>query len=199
MVLFSAPLFIFIAIFAQPLVRLWLGPGYEMTALALQLLAICNFINLLAGPGFLIDTGMGNPRYGAYSALLGIGLNIILSVVLTMKFGYIGTILGIVIALTLANFYLIVSFHTRHKISLQNTFWKVLTYPLLTCIIGGVLFSFLERASGGLKGILLATLTYTAFYIVFILKSPHLDKYDISQLNHYARIVYASTIGRLSG
>ncbi len=199
MVLFSAPLFIFIAVFAQPLVRLWLGPGYEMTALALQLLAIGNFINLLAGPGFLIDTGMGNPRYGAYATLIGIGLNMILGIALTMKFGYIGTILGIVIALTLGNFYLIVSFHTRHKISPQDTFWKALTRPLITCISGGVLFFFLERVAGGLKGILLAILTYTAFYIVVMLKSSYLDEYDISQLNHYARIAYTSTIGRLSG
>ena len=163
----SLPVFVFVAIFAHPLVSLWLGPGYEMTAFALQFLAMANFVNLLTGPGFLVLVGMGKPKYGTYFSLLALLTNAVLSVALVSRSGYAGAVLGPTISMTLwgGGF---IAFSSRilrqDGKALFRTLWGPLWISLLLSVVLYAGLSWFDQVSGPLIGSFV-----TAYFSVYIL------------------------------
>ncbi|MGB7436460.1 MAG: oligosaccharide flippase family protein, partial [Candidatus Acidiferrum sp.] len=97
------PMVVFTAVVSKQFVTLWLGPSLAFVALPLSILLAFNFFNLLTGPGFLILIGKGNLRPGLYSAILGIALNVTLSLVLIRLYGFRGAVIGTSVSLLLAS------------------------------------------------------------------------------------------------
>jgi O-antigen/teichoic acid export membrane protein len=186
MSLASLPVFGFVGVLAEPLVELWLGPGYEMAALSVRLLTAATFVNLLTAPGFFILVGIGKPLHGVYSSLLGIVLNVVLGVVLAALAGYVGAIVGTALALVIASTYFVFAFHGDQGIPLVATVSRAVGYPGLVAVVLSVLLSLLPASL--LDGYWIASLAvaYGTIYLLIIVRSCYLDDYDLNQLHKFA-------------
>ncbi len=96
------PAFLVLSALAGPLVRLWVGPGFEAASTTLSLLAPAYAVNVLTAPGGLILTGAGRPELPMRTALVGAALNLALCWTLVRWLGYLGLVAGICAALLLS-------------------------------------------------------------------------------------------------
>lgn len=89
--------------FGQPLIAIWMGPGFEGSAAPLYLLAAAGVVLVAAGPlGNLLLVG-GRHRLVAFSCL-GEGIvNLLLSIVLVRAYGIVGAAIGTAVAVTASN------------------------------------------------------------------------------------------------
>jgi len=186
MISVSLPIFVFVTLFAQSLISLWLGSDYSLAAFALQFLAMANLVNLLTGPGFLTLVGAGKPRYGVYSSLLGIALNIILSLTFIIWLGYTGAVWGTSLSLVLASVYFIIVFHKVQNISWQEATGRALISPALACLIAaGVSLLVSLHVRANVQGMAVVSVTFAASYLFALTKLPFWDAYDVSQIKRY--------------
>ena len=93
-ILLALPLFAYLCCFARELIAVWLGPGFEQSALTIQILAIAYYLNVIASPLSYVSQGRGEPKYQMKSMLIQVVLNIVLSTTLIMRFGYFGAVAG---------------------------------------------------------------------------------------------------------
>jgi O-antigen/teichoic acid export membrane protein len=85
-------------IFAYPLLRVWVGPGYASSASALlRVLLVANIIRMSATPYALAMIGSGEQRRVLLTPLMEGVTNLIFSVVLARYFGAIGVAAGTLI------------------------------------------------------------------------------------------------------
>jgi O-antigen/teichoic acid export membrane protein len=166
MVLFSLPIFVFIALFINPIMKLWLGDAYPLTIKAFLVLATAHFINMLTGPGFLTFLGIGLPRYGALCSIMGSLLHILLGILLITLFGYDGTLLASFSAVVLPSIGFILIFYRTRKISLREDFHQLLVKPMIFSLCPAILTSMTAQKliGGGLNSLVIAFLTFLAFY-----------------------------------
>lgn len=94
----SAPLFGFCIVFAEPLMHAWLGPGKETAAMTLRLLSIGFFVSSVVSAPAAIAVGRGQPQYQMWAMLVQAVLNILLSTILILTFGFFGAVAGTTIA-----------------------------------------------------------------------------------------------------
>src|SRR5208282_2921426 len=118
--LFGVPVVCYVVAISHRFVELWLGPSLTIIALPLSVLLLVNFLNLATGPGFLIFAGSGYMRPGVQSAIMGIVLNVFLSLGLIYKFGFAGAVLGTSSAIIIASAYFISMFHRRTHYSVSR-------------------------------------------------------------------------------
>jgi O-antigen/teichoic acid export membrane protein len=96
------PAFLVLAALAGPFVQRWMGGGFEVAALTLQLLVPAYAVNVLTAPGAFVLTGVGRPEVPMRSALVGALLNVALCYGLVRSVGYLGLVAGISAALVLS-------------------------------------------------------------------------------------------------
>jgi O-antigen/teichoic acid export membrane protein len=101
-----APLF---AVFGacSPLVLVWLGTSYTTTAEIVVVLGVGYAFNLVTGAGTAIAQGCGRPELDRNYSLLGLGINVVLTVVLGALVGPWGVIVATSIGLVLSSFWLL--------------------------------------------------------------------------------------------
>lgn len=190
--LLTFPIAFFIVSNASLIMTLWMGKtGFKESALALQILSIGYVFVLLVSMGRLIARGMGIPQYEMRSSVLIVIMNITLSVILIIKLGFIGALLGTTISGTLGSIYFIYSFHRYLKESLFNTIRKIYANPLFYCIISlfismlvGHIFKSLifqkppTNRIDAFYYLLINGLVFLGVYLFFLLKTRYIDKYD---------------------
>lgn len=123
LILLILPLFTIPALYAKEFIPLWIGHEDDLIVVTLQFFLFSHGMNLLTGPGFFIALGLGKSQYPMYSALVGLFLNVLLSIVLVMIFGYYGAVIGSFSSLIIASLYFLGLIHRDLGIS-----W---TLPLL--------------------------------------------------------------------
>jgi O-antigen/teichoic acid export membrane protein len=101
-----APLF---AIFGAcwPLVLVWLGTGYTTTAQITVILGVGYAINLVTGAGTAVAQGCGRPELDRNYSLLGLGLNVVLTVALGAIAGPWGVIVATMAGLSVSSLWLL--------------------------------------------------------------------------------------------
>lgn len=112
--LIAVGLVAFVALEAESLLRLWLGPGVERSVLLVQILVIGYGANVLAGPASQTGAGVGRPEFDMRSTLLLTLLTPILGVILVREFGVAGVATGTSVALVIAAVYLLAAFHRNY-------------------------------------------------------------------------------------
>lgn len=175
----GVPLVFYVAAISHRFVELWIGPNLGMIALPLSVLLIVNFLNLATGPGFLIFAGKGNMRPGIQSAVLGVVLNVILSLVLIYKFGFAGAVVGTSVSLISASAYFVFLFHRITGYS----FLRVLRESYLKPIACSILCLSMILTVGSAKnsswfGLAEIAIIFAGLYCITILLSRFLDEYD---------------------
>ena len=189
--LLTFPIVFFIIANASLIMTLWMGnPDFKESALALQILSIGYVFILLVSMGRLIARGMGVPQYEMRSSVLIAIMNIILSIILIIKFGFVGALFGTTLSGTLGSLYFIHSFHRHIKESLFEIIKKIYTKPIFFCLISlcvSMLISYIFKLLvpsppvNRIEAFYHLLINGTAFlgvYLFFILKSHYIDKYD---------------------
>lgn len=181
LILAGIPAFIVVFTFAHPFIHIWLGAGYARTAITLQLLLVASFINLLTGPGFYIFNGIGKPQYGMYMSILSTIMKLTLSIVLIIKFGYYGTVLGTCISFIICSVIFIVIFHKRTEINLIQTIKKFFFLPFLAGLVSLFipLLIFNQIRSYSLIFICLSGMVYLGIYGWLIWRSGYINTSDL--------------------
>jgi O-antigen/teichoic acid export membrane protein len=181
--LFGVPAVCYVISISNRFVELWLGPSMIVIAVPLSVLLAVNYLNLATGPGFLIFAGSGYMKPGIQSALLGLVLNVVLSLVLIYKFGFAGAVVGTSVSLIVASGYFISMFHRHTGYSLvrvlQESYLKtilcsVLPLSVLLAIRPPRVLSWIGLAGMGVA--------FGFSYAIAILLSHFFDDYDWNKI-----------------
>jgi O-antigen/teichoic acid export membrane protein len=179
-----------VILLANPFIYLWLGKGFEKSALTLQILMLGFFMNLITAPGYQILNGMGKPNYAMISAIIAAVLNLILNLILVIKIGYFGVVIGTTISLSISAIYFLFMANQMLKLSILDLARKILVTPIIACVIPFLIVYLLMLQIQQMKwGILFGLgLLYLILTVVFILASNFFDKFDKVTINKYAPI-----------
>ena len=144
----------FVALEAEPILRLWLGTGVERSVLLVQILIIGYGANVLAGPASQTGAGVGHPEFDMRSTILLTLLTPILGIALVREFGVAGVAAGTSIALCIAAVYLLASFHHNYlEKSVGQMLRNVHLRPLLAGVLAILAVLVFHRAVPSLKAL----------------------------------------------
>lgn len=180
MVMIALPFCFLVMALAHPFIRMWMGPGFELAAVTLQLLIPAYLVNVLTGPGTFILTGINRPDIGMRAALLAGGLNLVLCYVLVTTIGYYGLIIGITFSLVVSAAYFLVMFHHVMPAIRWSLYGKVFGTPLLfaTPLALGLWYLDTQFSLAGLPTLVLSALVYVVMIAIFFFKSAYLDDFE---------------------
>ncbi|MGO8797261.1 MAG: polysaccharide biosynthesis C-terminal domain-containing protein [Candidatus Sulfotelmatobacter sp.] len=185
----GVPIVCYVAAVSRRFVELWIGPSLKMIAFPLSVLLVVNFLNLATGPGFLILAGKGDMKPGIQSAILGVVLNIFLSLGLIYKFGFAGAVVGTSVSLIVASAYFVFLFHRRTRYPffrvLREGYFKPAVCSLLTL---GVVFAIHPIKNSSWFGLVGVGIFWGVLYCVAILLSRFLDEYDWSKIESFVPV-----------
>lgn len=189
--LIAFPLAFFIIANASLLMTLWLGEtGFKQSALALQVLSIGYVFILLVSMGRLIARGMGIPQYEMRSSVIIVVLNTALSIILIIKLGFTGALLGTTLSGIIGSSYFFWVFNRRIEESAFSIIKKIFAGPFLFCLVSlgssmlaDYFFSRLLSAPpvnrvNAFIHLLVNGVVFLGVYLLFLLKSRYIDRYD---------------------
>lgn len=134
----SAPIACFLSAAAPSVLALWMGStGHPDAVLAVRFLAVGYFLNIITGVTASMGRGIGVLNYEMYSSGLISVSNLGLSLVLIIKMGYVGALIGTSATMVVGNVVLLYKFNQYMEIRfgrfLKDTFVK----PVLMAIAAG--------------------------------------------------------------
>ncbi|MCK5161473.1 MAG: oligosaccharide flippase family protein [Candidatus Aureabacteria bacterium] len=188
LIFISTPVLFFMVANASLIMLAWMGQGYEKAALVIQILAIGYFAATVTGVASSITAGIARTELSMKFGIFMTVLNLFLSIILIIKIGFIGAVLGTTISLTVASFFFMKMFHNyirRPLSSFIQLFYKPLiacTIPILIMFLLNYVFRSIAVSSARLVNLIILGLNgivFSAMYIGFILLSKYFDEYDL--------------------
>jgi len=182
----GVPLVVYVVFVSRSFVQLWAGPDLKLIATPLSILLIVNFINLTTGPGFLTLVGGGKLRPGLYSALLGIVLNLTLSLFLIRAYGFEGAVTGTALSMAIASIFFLYLFRRATDGSYPNVIRVAYSKPVLCSLLTiGFLWTVtrFERPSWGT--LVIEGVAFSATYLVLLLLVRFFDSFDLNILERF--------------
>jgi len=188
----AVPLSFLVIALAHPFFRVWMGPGYDISAITLQLLMTAYMLNLLTGPGSYILSGINKPHISMTSSVMAGVTNVVLCLVFVRYFGYYGIILGISVSLVTSGCYFIWMVHEH----IQGLSWSIyvdsLVRPLIVSICMSIPLVLLDKFYQLDSYVVLALLGggYSLVVCYLLFQGNYLDAFDrttIGKLNPVMR------------
>jgi O-antigen/teichoic acid export membrane protein len=189
--LLAFPLVFFVIANASLIMISWLGKtGYTESVLALQVLSVGYVFVLLVSMGRLIARGMGIPQYEMRSSVIIVILNIALSIILIIKMGFVGALLGTTLSGVIGSSFFFYSFNRLIKESVFSIIKKVFASPFLFCLVSlGISWlaeyffkqffpTPLASRFDAFIHLCVNGLVFLGVYLLFLFKSRYIDKYD---------------------
>ena len=192
--LLTFPLAFFIIANAPLIIILWMGnrgfPGFTESVLALQVLSVGYVFMLLVSMGRLIARGIGIPQYEMRSSVLIVILNISLSIILIIKLGFTGALLGTTLSGIIGSIYFFCAFNRRIGEPVFSFIRKTYTGPFFFCLVSlgiSVLADYffvqllpapVANRSNAFIQLLVKGLIFSGVYLLCLFKSGYIDKYD---------------------
>ncbi|MFH0795545.1 MAG: oligosaccharide flippase family protein [Candidatus Omnitrophota bacterium] len=191
------PLALFTVVTAPLIIFCWLGkPGYDNSILALQWLTVSYSVYLLTGMGRLVARGIGVLLYEVRTSYLIAVANITLSLILILRMGFIGALLGTGLATIVGSTWFLFSFHRYLKESFFALFKKVYLVPLFSSVVAGVLLVVTNRSgfspatrNDALSVLLIDVLLFFSLYFVLTLVLNYFDRDDQELLTNLRQII----------
>jgi O-antigen/teichoic acid export membrane protein len=183
--IFSLPFFAFSITFAHPIVAAWLGKGYDVVAEGIQILALGTYLNLLTAPAYHSLIGIGKPKLGIQFGLLNLILNALVTVILSMKYGFFGAVIGQTIALSVASCYFLIQFHRQQRLPLFKTHWDTFGKPCLFLVIVSIPILQIYRLTAqtfhwnNIVGLIGAYSMYTLLFVLILWRYKILNRHDL--------------------
>jgi len=134
--LLAAPIAVFLGTMAPTVMLIWMGTNdYPHAILAIRILAIGYFFNIITGVTTSMVRGIGILGYEMYASLFIALTNLVLSLVLIIKIGFVGALIGTAVAMSVGNMFYIYRFsqymETAFVSFLKDTFIKPVSIALL--------------------------------------------------------------------
>jgi dolichol-phosphate mannosyltransferase len=122
----AGPLCLVLALLAEPVLELWVGPSFTAAAPVVVALAAAAAIKSITYTGALAMSGMGQARTPALVLTAEAALNLILSIVLGMRIGLEGVALATLIATVVAEGFLMLPLMCRRLgLSMSGFLWSL--------------------------------------------------------------------------
>ncbi len=198
------PLIFLTLTLASDVIHLWVGKGYPLAILALQVLVIEYGLNVLTGMGTSVVRGIGKPEYETRYAVLVMILQLILSIILIQLMGFKGILLSLLVSGLSGSFYFLVTFHKFFRESFKDLAKKVYSKPffasgfaaLITFIFSSYLKSlaFFPNRWGSLIWLSFEFLIFLISYTFFIIKMSYLEINEVQPLTVYFKPKLANKI-----
>jgi len=147
--LIASPLFILIIISAPQIITAWMGKGYEKSVLVIQVLGVGWLCSVLGGVRSVVLQAIGKPGIETRVGLVAVILNIPLSIVFIIKFGFTGVAFGTSIALFCSVLYGFRKLHQELQIPLGVFIKATFLKPLILCLCIGLPLWILTTLSQG--------------------------------------------------
>ena len=177
------PVVFFVTLASRRFIELWVGPKLAFIAVPLAILIWVNFYNLLTGPGFLIFAGRGYLKPGIQSALLGITLNVILSVGLIYKFGFAGAVVGTSVSLFIASTFFLYIFHRTTGYSPRRLVRDAYIKPFLTgASVALPIWLILRETTPSWHLLIFFGVLFVVLYVTALFLNRFLDQYEWSKI-----------------
>jgi O-antigen/teichoic acid export membrane protein len=183
----SAPLFFFILICSNLIINVWVGPKYELASSVIRILSTGYFFNLITGVASSLALGMGKPEFEMKYGILMSILNFSLSLILIIKFGFYGVLVGTAFSLTLGSLYFFHLFHGYTKEPLKNI-WSWIKKPLAGAFLVSAIFYIFNQLTSAITltdhrftGLLFLGVEFVVFlisYFLILMKLDFWDEYD---------------------
>lgn len=196
LVLLVAPLMLF-PTFAAPLMILaWMGVDYPQAVLAVRILAIGHFVHLLTGMGTTIVRGIGRPEYETRYAIVLAVMNPGLSLLLALRFGFVGVLMATTTSLILSSLYFFSMFHKMLQLRLWRFVRKTYLLPVAGCALAGmagqsavwlVHTTFapgVESRSIAIALLIIQGLAFVGSYALVVWRTGYLDSGDMQLFRH---------------
>jgi O-antigen/teichoic acid export membrane protein len=188
---FSIPVFTFLFSNAHLIMFIWMGLGYDKSALVIQLMAIAFLIMNFSAMGTAICVGIGRPEFQMKAAAGQAALNIALSIILILKIGFAGVLLATVISVLLSTAYLVRKINVHLEIRFAYFIRQVMfNKSLLVCFLLGItviigncaISDYFSRSRIYALAVLIIELAvFLAAYFTLLLKIDYFDKEDIAR------------------
>lgn len=180
--LIAVPLAIFAVLKAKELVSLWVGPGLTVIAFPFAVLVVGNFFSEMCGPAYWVLAGRGILRPGVYSALLASVLNIVLSLIFIMRWGFSGAVFGTAIPMVIGSAYFLIASRRYFEEPFHQVLQRAYLKPLLSslCAATATVPTGLLRLPAW-QGLLAATTVYGGVYLSGLLLTRFFDSFDLAK------------------
>lgn len=190
--LFATPLFTLVIVLAPQIMMIWMGGGYEKSVLIIQVLGIGWLCAVLAGVRGAIVQAIAKPEMEMKAGLVAAILNLPLSIIFIIKFGFIGVAFGTSIALLISALYGFVTLHREIDLSFRH-FMKtsILTAAAICISIGVPLYGVTTMLSNHLMEpgritsliiLVIGAILFISVYLMALLFIKPLDNIDITLL-----------------
>ncbi|MGC8867466.1 MAG: oligosaccharide flippase family protein [Elusimicrobiales bacterium] len=193
--LITFPLFVFLIVSASHIMMIWMGEGYEKSARVIQILAVGTIFHILVGVGYSVSLAIDKPEISMSSSLLYTVLNFVLSIVLILKFGFIGAVWGTTISLLIGCGYFFWRLHKEIHLSLVNFVKKTILIPMIICISIGLpiagLNPILQNFLGSLNSIkslaifIVQGIVFISLYLTILQCKKPFDKVDFDMFKKW--------------
>jgi len=198
------PLIFLTVILAKDIINLWIGKGYGLAILTLQVIILEYGLNVLTGMGTCTVRGIGKPEYETRYAVLVAVLQLILGITLIQLIGFPGILVSLVISGFCGNLYFLIIFHRMFKESFKELAKKVYPKPFLGSLIAAALIFFIgeflrnlisfSSRWGNLFWLVLNLTIFLVVYLFLIIKMNYLKETEVRPLMVYFRPKLADKI-----
>lgn len=180
---FGVPIVCYVVSVSTRFVELWIGPKFGFLGFPLAIFVSINFYNLVTGPGFLIFAGRGHLRPGMQSALIGIILNVFLSLGLIYRFGFAGAVVGTAVSLVSASSYFLYLFHKDTKYSVGRLLREAYLKPVAISLpLSALALLAVRELVPSWTGLAMLGVAFSILYVTTMLFSKFFDRYDWSKM-----------------
>lgn len=136
----AAPIAAFLGTMAPTILLIWMGKGdYDYAVMALRILAVGYFFNIITGVITSMGRGVGVLHYELQTSCFIAMSNLFLSVFLIIKIGFIGALIGTMVAMTLGNILYVYRFNRYLKVPFADFLKKTFVKPVIVCFLTGAL------------------------------------------------------------
>lgn len=136
----AAPIAVFLIAMAPTIMLVWIGiDDYSYTILALRILSIGYFFNIVAGAVTSIVRGIGIMHYEMYTSLFIALTNLTLSFVLIIKIGFVGALIGTTVSMTVGDICYLYKFNKYMKIPFAHFLKVAFIMPVFAALFAGAI------------------------------------------------------------
>lgn len=167
-------------LFAPPFINLWLGTEFKISILTFQILIIAYLFSALTSPGYFILSGIGKPESAMWSAIIAVITNLVLSILLVIKIGYFGVVIGTFCSLVISAIYFLIRVHHIMRISFLETTVTILSKLFISCVFPYlIIYIVLKHIHRITWPVFIGTVfLYLLLFIIVIFLTDYLDDFD---------------------
>ncbi len=176
------PLTIFAVLNARQLVSLWVGPGLAVIALPFAVLVVANLSSQVVGPAYWVLAGRGILWPGVHNAAIASVLNIVLSFIFIVRWGFSGAVFGAAVPMVIGSVYFLFVSRKYFGKPFHELLRQAYLKPLLCSLCAAV-----ATAPTGLLGLrawrslLASVMIFGVFYLAGLVLTRFFDAFDLEK------------------